>query len=400
MISINQVARYGHHRGDEGMPHRSLSRIVAAAVVVALMAPACSGGSGSSSSGAASSTSTTGEPAVYPTASWTTGDPAEAGFDPARLEAIAAEAEQNQSNCLVVIRHGRLVAEWYWNGTDATSSQEVFSATKSVSSTLVGIAQADGALDVGDPASDYISEWGGTPSAEVTVENLLSNDSGRHWDLTTDYRDLVSAADRTGFAVGLTQDSPPGTTWAYNNAAIQTLDAVLTEATGQPAADYAAERLLGPLGMTQSEMTRDAAGNTNLFFGLHSTCQDMARFGYLFLRGGNWDGEQIVPEEWVEAATGQSSQELNAAYGYLWWLNRRGPLGSPMQATTGQAGGDVREGQLVPGAPADMFWARGLGGQIVQVDPGSDTVVVRLGAGQAYDSADTAKVVTEALVDR
>ena len=375
--------------------------------LAALVATACSSGSSGSASGsdAAPSASTTEPevpPAPYPGTEWQRGDAAEAGFDPATLEEIAAAAERRDSNCLVVTRHGELVAEWYWNDTDAGSSQEVFSATKSVSSTLLGIAQADGDLAVDDPASDYIPEWQGTPSAEVTIENILSNDSGRHWDLGTDYGDLVAAADRTDFAVGLGQDAPPGTTWAYNNAAIQTLEAILAEATGEEPATYAREKLLGPLGMRDSEMTADAAGNTTMFFGLQSTCEDMARFGYLFLRGGEWDGTQVVPQDWVEAATGGPSQDIGANYGYLWWLNRRGPQGNPAELNRAEDAATADAGQLVEGAPEDMYWALGLGGQVVQVDPGSDTVVVRLGGADLaaeYGPAQTARVVTKALVD-
>jgi CubicO group peptidase (beta-lactamase class C family) len=300
----------------------------------------------------------------------------------------------------VVTRHGRLVAEWYWNGTDATTTQETFSVTKSVTSTLVGIAQAEGALDVQDSAARYVPEWVGTPAAQVAVENLLRNDSGRHWDLATDYQALVTAEDRTAFAVGLAQDAAPGATWAYNNSAIQTLDAVLAAATGEDPAAYAEERLFAPLGMTRTEMGHDAAGGTTTFAGLQSTCQDLARFGHLFLRGGQWDGTQVVPEDWVEAATGRPSQELNAGYGYLWWVNHPGPIAGPLHITSERSA--AADGQMAPGAPQDMYWARGLGGQVVQVDPGSDTVVVRLGPGDrtsTYSQTDTARVVTEALVE-
>jgi CubicO group peptidase (beta-lactamase class C family) len=231
------------------------------------------------------------------------------------------------------------------------------------------------------------------------VENLLRNDSGRHWDLATDYQALVAAEDRTALAVGLTQDATPGTTWAYNNSAIQTLDAVLAAATGEDPAAYAEERLFAPLGMTRTEMSHDAAGRTTTFAGLRSTCQDLARFGHLFLRGGRWDSTQVVPEAWVEAATGRPSQELNAGYGYLWWVNHPGPIAGPLHITSEQSA--AADGQMAPGAPQDMYWARGLGGQVVQVDPGSDTVVVRLGPGDrtsTYSQADTARVVTDALV--
>ena len=339
---------------------------------------------------------------TFPGAEWSRTDPAAAGFDPSVLDAIAAEAGANASNCFAVVRHGELVAEWYWNGTSATSSQEVFSTTKSITSTLVGIAQADGLLDIHDSASQYIPQWVGTAAAAVTVEDLLSNDSGRHWDLVTDYVNLVQAPDRTGFAVGLAQDVAPGQTWAYNNAAIQTLEAVLQAATGQDVAAFAQARLFGPLGMTHTTMTHDGAGNTNTFFGVRSTCQDMARFGYLFLRTGRWSGSQVVPAEWVAAATGQASQDINAAYGYLWWLNRVGPITDPLHPMTLEQAATAPHRQMVPSASADMYWARGLGGQVVQVDAGSDTVVVRLGTGDTsstYGQGNTARVVTEALVE-
>jgi CubicO group peptidase (beta-lactamase class C family) len=339
---------------------------------------------------------------TYPGDNWSRVDPADAGFDPAVLDDIAAEAEANASHCLVVIRHGELVADWYWNGADATTSREIFSATKSVTSTLIGIAQAEGALDIHDRAAEYIPQWADTAAADITIEDLLSNDSGRHWDLVSDYVNLVQATDRTAFGIGLGQDVPPGQTWVYNNAAIQTLDAVLEAATGEDPADFAASRLFGPLGMTHTSMTRDGAGNTNMFFGVHSTCEDMARFGYLFLRNGRWAEDQIVPQAWVDAATDQPSQDINAAYGYLWWLNRLGPVTDPLHPLTREQAATAPHVQLVPNAPADMYWARGLGGQVVQVDPGSDTVVVRLGPGDrsaTYGQANTAQVVTEALID-
>ncbi len=391
-----------------GRPARRTTRAAAALVVLGLVAAACSGGDddarGGDDGGGNDSAATTVVAAgtVYPGAEWQRADAAEMGFDPAELEAIAGTAEAANSSCLVVTRKGEIVGEWYWDGADAQTPREVFSVTKSISSTLVGLAQADGDLKLTDPASDYIPEWKGTDSAGVTVQNLVSNDSGREWSLALDYNGLIRAADHTAFAVGLGQDAEPGTTWAYNNSAIQALDEVLQSATGESPADYATDNLFEPIGMEHSEMTVDGAGRTLTFMGLHTTCEDLARFGYLFLRHGSWDGTQVLPEAWVEAATGDSSQDLNAAYGYLWWLNRKGPLGSPTQAVDGQAGGDRADGQLVPGAPEDMFWALGLQNQVVAVDPGSETVVVRIGgipdAGRpAFTQAEAAKVVTEAL---
>jgi CubicO group peptidase (beta-lactamase class C family) len=340
---------------------------------------------------------------------WDRVAPEEMGFDPAVLEDIADDARRSGSNCLVVTRRGVIVGEWYWNDTDAETSQEVFSATKSFTSTLVGIAADRGDLAVDEPAAEYLPEWEGGPSAEVTIENLLSNDSGREWSLSLDYGDLIQARDKNRFAIELGQDHEPGTSWAYNNAAIQTLDAVLEEATGRDMRTFAREHLLDPIGMEDSTMTTDEAGNTLMFMGLHSTCEDMARFGHLFLQEGAWGDEQVVSAEWVRRAT-TPSQELTSAYGYLWWLNRPGPMVDPTVATgVGGEGGEGGEGdeprQIDEGAPEDMFWARGLGGQIVAIDPGSETVVVRLAPSTApedqprFGTADTTRVVTEALID-
>ncbi len=330
--------------------------------------------------------------------------PEELGFDPQVLDRLAQDAKAAGSTCFLVARDGKVAGEWYWNDGAPDKPQEVFSVTKSVTSTLVGLAAADGDLSLGDSAADYIPEWKGTPSQEVTVRNLLSNDSGRFWSTESDYGTLLQAEDRTSYAVGLEQAAPPGTTWAYNNAAIQTLDRVIRNATGTATAEYAQERLFGPVGMASTRMTPDASGSsTQAFFGMQSTCPDLARFGQLFEQQGEWDGEQLLPRAWVKNAVGRSSQELNAAYGLLWWVNRDGPQLEPVE----EVGGAARSGQLVPGAPADMYAALGFGGQVVMVDPGSGTVVVRLGTlgtgasptAGAYSLANAARVVTGALVD-
>src|SRR5262245_13380583 len=379
--------------------------LVRAAALVAAVAAvaACSSGSGGGSGGSSAAPTTTAPAVVFPGATWAKGDPAALGFDQAKLDAIAAKAKAAQSNCLMVTRKGQVVGEWYWNGRTAEQPQEVFSATKSYGSTLVGIAQAEGKLKIDDKASKYITAWQNTPSAGVTIRQILSNDSGRLLSPAVDYGQLPFARNMDALAIGLSQQAAPGTMWGYNNSAIQTLNTVLTKATGESPARYAADKLLGPIGMAHSRMTTDPSGNTKVFMGLQSTCEDMARFGYLFLNHGNWDGRQVVPASWVAAATGQPSQDLNSAYGYLWWLNRKGTVLGPLQATTGVGGGGQKNTQIVPGAPEDMYFALGLGNQIIAIDPGSQTVVVRLGpyrarnAQPSFGPRDAAAVVTTAL---
>ena len=139
-----------------------------------------------------------------------------------------------------------------------------------------------------------------------------------------------------------------------------------------------------------------------LFRSTQTTCEDLARFGYLFLRNGRWGDDQVVPRSWVKAAVGRSSQDHNAAYGLLWWLNRRGPIIGPL-ATDAPGQPTPPVGQTMPGLPANAFTAQGLGGQMVLVDPRSETVVVRIGQFQAspddaYTGNDAARFITEALV--
>ncbi len=353
-----------------------------------------------------SSTSTSVPPATatrVPGAEWISVSPDDVDLDPSVLGEVAETASAGNSRCLVVARDGVLAGEWYFEGSTAESTQNVFSVTKSVTSVLVGIAQADGVLDIEQSASTWIPEWKGTPSEAVTVRDLLSNDSGREWSVAIHYGQLLRSKDTTGFAIGLGQAAAPGEVWAYNNSAIQTLERVLESATGVDVATFAEERLFGPLGMTQTRMATDAAGNTQVFQGVRSSCRDLARFGTMLLNRGAWGDRQIVPAAWIDQATGRSSSSLNAAYGYLFWLNRPGTIASPLVAAgVGQPAEAATDGQVAAGAPDDIFWAIGFGNQIVQVDPGSRTVVVRLGAAvrpepPTFGPVEASRVVTDAV---
>ena len=344
-----------------------------------------------------------------PGAEWQQVAPAQVGLDAAALERIAATARDGKSNCLVVVRHGKLAGEWYFNGTTPQSTQNVFSVTKSVASTLVGIAQDDGDLRVGASASRWVPEWRGTPARQVTVRNLLSNDSGREWSPAIDYDRMIRAADRTQFAVDLGQPDRPGQVWAYNNSAIQTLQRVLQNATGQEVGAYAQERMFGPLGMTRTRMTRDLAGNAQTFQGLESSCRDLARFGLLMLRGGRWGSERIVSRRLGRA---RDRRLVHADERRL-----RLPLvAQPVRRPGGPARARPparrhwtprhRARGWCPARRPDTYWALGLGNQVVQVDPGTDTVVVRLGTPElspqppTFGPAEASKVVTTAVIGR
>lgn len=335
---------------------------------------------------------------------WRRVSAARAGFEAASLRSVAREARIAGSSCFLVAREGRVVGEWYWRYGGPAEPREVFSVTKSVTSVLVGLAVDDGLLALDDRVARYVPAWRGTPSAGVTVRDLLSGVSGRAWSQDDDYAGLLRATDRTAYALARGQDLPPGERWVYNNSAVQVLDAVLRAVTGESTADYAQRRLLAPLGMTSSRMTSDGSGrSTSTAFGLQSTCRDLARLGGLLAGDGRVDGERLLSRSWVEESVGAPSQPLNAAYGLLWWLNRPGTVaGAFDQPSTGSVAPEPDPSQLAPSAPEESFAALGFGGQVLLVDPTSGTVVVRLGdpfvsrRGADYGFADAARAL-EAL---
>lgn len=377
-----------------------ISAAATATLLASLLACSPSGDAPTSRSSDPETSTNPTPPVVTP---WPEAKPRQAGIKGPELRRQAQHARRARSSCFAVFRDGHLVGDWNW-GWHREAPRQVFSVTKSVASALVGIAVQDGSLDLDDPVSTWVPAWRGTDSAQVTVRNLLSNDSGRFWSERSDYVDLVRAPNRTRFAVGLDQQHAPGEVWAYNNAAIQVLEPVLRQATGQPVDEFARERLFEPLGMTRSRLTTDQskAGGTQLFFGLETTCLDLARFGQLYLDGGAVDGEQILPAAFVEQSVTESSTRHNAAYGLLWWINRPGPIRGATDEV-GPSGQPLerRSGQLAPGAPKDLYAALGPGGQVLLVDPGSRTMVVRLSKdlrrANSYGFSDAAEVVTRVV---
>jgi CubicO group peptidase (beta-lactamase class C family) len=127
-----------------------------------------------------------------------------------------------------------------------------------------------------------------------------------------------------------------------------------------------------------SSIRKDPSGNTLAFMGGQASCQDLARFGYLLLNEGRWGDRQIVPAEFVDEATTPAT-DLNAAYGYLVWLNRPGRIEIPIAGP--------RDGPLWPDAPPDAFAALGFGRQTVLVIPSEGLVVTRTGRASGGASA-------------
>jgi CubicO group peptidase (beta-lactamase class C family) len=147
-------------------------------------------------------------------------------------------------------------------------------------------------------------------------------------------------------------------------------------ATGMAVDAYAQDKLWGPLGI-EAEWDTDGSGNVETYQNVRASCRDHAKFGYLYLRRGCWDGERIVQEDWVDVAT-STSQDLNRGYGYLFWIMGQEP-------TLTSVNFDEVEGGLQPFAPDGTYAARGLGGQLIEVVPEYDMVIVRGGVAPMDD---------------
>lgn len=337
---------------------------------------AVSAGTGMSTGGVAGASG-----AYSPSGSqWETVPPEAVGADVATLEAALDFAGRTNAGGVVVLRGGRLVAERYWDGWDAGTVGPAYSASKSLVSTLVGIAIEEGSLrGIDQPAADFLPEW--RSSAEhraITIGHLLTMTSG----LEGAKRSLILGSlvrDERAFATKLAVAHPPGTVWDYHNSAYRLLFPILEGATGKSLEAYTREKLFEPLGMDRSRwgVKRRGAGYTFI----ETTARDAARYGLLALRRGQWGARQIVSNEWIDAASRPADARLNPSYGRLWWLNGGAHHYLPLRP-------EKRPGPIFPGCPPDAFAALGKDDQKIYVVPSLDLVVTRF--GDAADSSNPA----------
>ncbi len=269
-----------------------------------------------------------------------------------------ADAELPDISALVVARGGSLVYERYYGGQEADEPINVRSVTKSVVSTLIGIALADGDLEsldqtIGDLIPDRIPADADPRTAGITVRSLLTMTSGLDWSAYSDYPDLIASDDWVTLTLSQPVVAEQGTTYVYNSGGSHLLSVIVTEVTGQDTAEFAQERLFDPLGIVPGKWERSPQDEATGGFGLHLTARDMAKLGRLYLDEGRWEGEQIVPADYVaEAITYQSAGDSTGGvpYGYQWWVTE------------------------VYGYP--VAFALGYGGQFIYLVPDLDLVVV------------------------
>jgi CubicO group peptidase (beta-lactamase class C family) len=344
------------------------------------------------------------QPVSWPTHGWPRASPAALGLDAGALDALdrqLAGGEHGYVDSMLVIRHGRIAFErhyphdyralfvgkgapWIYNYYDpewhpfykGTALHTMQSVSKSVTSALIGIAIARGEIaDVNVPVMPYFAAFRVTPDPRrerMRLWNVLTMTTGIRWDeFTATYTDLKNncaqmeaSEDWIQYVVDQPMAAEPGATFVYNSGATELLSYVLRKATGKDVADYAREHLFAPLGIRDfawKHTPRDLADTEG---GLYLEPRDLAKFGYLYLHEGRWDGRQIIPAEWVRQSTRWlvDTGWRVPGYGFKWWvLSRSDGPGGP-----GESGTKTYE----------AYAAIGYGGQYLIVVPQLDLLAV------------------------
>ena len=265
--------------------------------------------------------------------SWEFDVPENRGVDPEALIRYHAALDAVDIRGAVIVKDGFIIDEYYKDGYDGDTVFRMASVTKSFSGAVVGLAIEKGYLDgVNVKLPEFfpqLNEPGQEDKQEVTVEHLLTHTSGIYWNEWAggDYfRRFSSSENWVDFVLAQRMSSAPGEVFNYTTGGSHLLGAVLQEATGMTAYEFAREYLFDPMGMDSVAWRSDPQGITDAGNGISMTARDAAKFGQLYLDGGKWKDRQIISEEWVR----QSVQRQAAGspgtgeHGYSWWLRSFG----------------------------------------------------------------------------
>jgi len=273
--------------------------------------------------------------AYWPTDEWRYATPEEMGLDSSRLEDMVEDINSQPSNIqldsVLIIKNGYLVFEEYFNDYTKETPHIIYSCTKSVVSTIFGIAHENGLIPdldtrLLDIYPDIVPENPGEWKDSITLRDLLMMSGGfdarDSWIYEWEGLDGLHAADdAVEYMLDLPMNFEPGTRFEYTNGVSHLLSSIITERTGVSAAEYAEEHLFRPLGITEYRWDTDNQGRNWGYNRIYFTPQDMAKIGFLFLNKGEWDGEQIISEEWVSEATAHRiDANIVEGYGYQWWV--------------------------------------------------------------------------------
>jgi CubicO group peptidase (beta-lactamase class C family) len=298
----------------------------------------------------------------FPARAWRTSTPEEQGIDSTQLLRMLEDIQTNGVGIdgIVIVRHGHLVFESYLAPYDADTVHNLKSSSKSVLSALVGIALREQVLDGVDQKvsaifPEYFTSVDDPRRKDITLRHLLTMSAGIEWkEISPQAERLWASDDWVGGAIRLPLVDAPGETFTYSTALTHLASAAIARRSGTSTRAFAERYLFEPVGIRAGLWRRDPQGihwgGADLFL----TPRDMARFGYLYLKHGAWNGRQVVPSEWVGESTRAQVRTGGWGgiddYGYWWWID------------------------------PTAYIAVGLGGQVIAVVPEQDLVVVFTGA--------------------
>ncbi|MBU7010640.1 MAG: serine hydrolase [Theionarchaea archaeon] len=304
----------------------------------------------------------------WPVLSWIITTPEEQGMNSAKLQEMELyldnEGWNNVVDSILIVRNGCLVYESYPSTShNENTTHHMFSCTKSFMSALVGIAIDEGYIDglddeVLDFFPDLIIENLDERKQAITIKDLLTMTSGLDWYDQTDYYQMEDSSDWVKYVLDRPMAHDPGTVWNYNTGGTHILSAILNRTCPEGIVEFAESHLFEPLGISGYYWVKDNQGIPIGGTALNLRSRDIAKFGYLYLRNGIWDGEQIISELWVAESTTpvvemEFDQGHGSGYAYLWWTY-------------------TWDG---------TYAARGSYGQYIIVAPSLDIVVVFTGSG-------------------
>ena len=284
-----------------------------------------------------------------------------------------------KSDGLIVLHEGTLIYENYWQGNSKDQPHISWSVAKSFLSALIGIAYHDGLIeDLNDPITKYLKDFNGTGYENVPIIDILQMSSGiifnedyadYNSDINKFARALALGTSMRDFAKALKNGKQPGTFNHYVSIDTQMLAMLLEEVTGQPVAKYLEDKIWTKIGMEHDAYYMvDDTGAAWALGGLNATLRDYAKFGQLYLNNGQWNNEQIVPEDWVHAShkpdgphLQPGENELSSStwgYGYQWW---------------------------VPGFPSTDYLAAGIYNQYIYIDPMTNVVIAKTSSNYKFN---------------
>ncbi len=294
---------------------------------------------------------------------WESVSPSGVGVDPVLLDAAVLQAGSiPRFGSLLAVKDGRVFLEEYFVGTQR-DLRDVRSVTKSIVSSLVAVAIAQGYMELDDTAGEHLPAGAGPLSAaesEIQVRDLLTMTAGFEWDESRglgDYNRWIQSEDHIQTLLDREVIFPHGTRFTYNSAAVHLLSVLVTEAVGEPLPDFARRVLFNPIGVGPEAWEPLRGGDVNGGSGIDLRTRDLARIGQLYLQDGMSGNKRVLPAGWVTSATAPafpwrlSFGALDSyTYGYLWWAS---------------------DGEI---EPAYLAW--GWGGQFIYVVPHLRLVVV------------------------